>query len=86
MGSSGATNAVSTRRLSSPSPDPRIFRVALERLRVPAAAALYVGDHPQHDVAAARLAGLRAIDVAGLANLGELIRHLDTPQPREAPR
>ncbi len=67
-------------------PDLRIFQVALERLRVPAAAALYVGDHPQHDVAAARLAGLRAMDVAGLANLGELIRYLDTPQPREAPR
>src|SRR5262245_16932579 len=66
-------------------PDSRIFGVALERLGVPAAEALYVGDHPQHDVAAARRAGLRAMDVAGLANLVELIRHLDTPPSQEAP-
>lgn len=66
-------------------PDPRIFRVALERLGVPAAAALYVGDHPQHDVAGARRAGLRAVDVAGLANLGELVHQLDSAPPQEAP-
>ncbi len=66
-------------------PDPRIFRAALERLGVPAAAALYVGDHPQHDVAGARRAGLRAVDVAGLANLGELIRQLDSAPPQEPP-
>lgn len=41
-------------------PDPRIFAFALERLGVPAAAALYVGDREADCVAAARAAGLHA--------------------------
>jgi putative hydrolase of the HAD superfamily len=41
-------------------PDPRIFSLALERLGVSAAESMYVGDHPQIDIAGARAAGLRA--------------------------
>jgi putative hydrolase of the HAD superfamily len=66
-------------------PDPRIFHLALRRLGVPAAAALHVGDHPERDLAAARRAGLRAVDVAGLAYLGELVRQLDLPPAQELP-
>ncbi len=58
-------------------PDPRIFRVALERLDVPAEAALFVGDDAEQDVAGARAAGLRAIDVASLATLDALLARLD---------
>ncbi|MDA1062006.1 MAG: HAD family hydrolase, partial [Chloroflexi bacterium] len=42
-------------------PDPAIFRLALAALAVPAAAAVYVGDNPHHDVAGACAAGLAAI-------------------------
>jgi putative hydrolase of the HAD superfamily len=42
-------------------PDPRIFRMALERLGVPANEAVFVGDHPMLDAAAARNVGMRAI-------------------------
>lgn len=41
-------------------PDARIFALALERLGVGAAESMYVGDHPQIDIAGARAAGLRA--------------------------
>ncbi|HTO57273.1 MAG TPA: HAD family hydrolase [Pseudomonadales bacterium] len=40
-------------------PDPRIFAMAIERLDVPAAATLYVGDSLDQDIAPARAAGLR---------------------------
>jgi putative hydrolase of the HAD superfamily len=42
-------------------PDARLFQRALERLEVPATAAVFVGDHPLVDVGGARDAGLRAI-------------------------
>jgi putative hydrolase of the HAD superfamily len=42
-------------------PDPGIFRRALERLNTNAAQAVFVGDHPDIDVAGARAAGMRAI-------------------------
>jgi len=42
-------------------PDPRIFARALERLRVEAANAWYVGDHPEVDVRGAFDAGLTAV-------------------------
>ncbi len=64
-------------------PDPRIFAFALARLGVPAAAAVYVGDDRAHDVEGARGAGLRAVDVADLANLRELILQL---APEELPQ
>jgi putative hydrolase of the HAD superfamily len=42
-------------------PDPALFRIALERMKVAASEALHVGDHPELDVAGARAAGLRAL-------------------------
>jgi putative hydrolase of the HAD superfamily len=42
-------------------PDPRIFHLALERLDTRPAHAVFVGDHPEVDVAGARAAGMRAV-------------------------
>jgi putative hydrolase of the HAD superfamily len=42
-------------------PDPRIFHRALERLNVSPARSVFVGDHPEVDVAGARTAGMHAI-------------------------
>jgi putative hydrolase of the HAD superfamily len=42
-------------------PDPQIFSRALERLNADAAQAVFVGDHPDVDVAGARAAGMQAI-------------------------
>ena len=42
-------------------PDPEIFRRALERLATRAERAVFVGDHPDVDVAGARGAGMKAI-------------------------
>jgi putative hydrolase of the HAD superfamily len=39
-------------------PDPRIFNTALERLGLPAAQVLFVGDHPQNDVGGAANVGM----------------------------
>ena len=58
--------------LGAAKPDPRCFERALEQLAVAAAEAVYVGDDADLDVAAARRAGLLAIDATSLANLGEL--------------
>jgi putative hydrolase of the HAD superfamily len=60
-------------------PDPAIFAPALELARCSAAEALYVGDTPTEDLAAARAAGIRAllIDRDGGADIESLesIRH-----------
>lgn len=53
-------------------PDLRIFRLALDRLGAPAASCVFVGDSAEHDIAGARAAGMRAIDVASLATLADL--------------
>jgi putative hydrolase of the HAD superfamily len=53
-------------------PDPRIFLVALEALAVLPAAAAYVGNDPVEDHDASTRAGLRAVDVRGLATLTAL--------------
>jgi putative hydrolase of the HAD superfamily len=67
-------------------PDPRIFRRALEHLGTRASEAVYVGDDAEHDVAGARAAGLRAIDVAELATLADLPERLDSlGAPAEEP-
>lgn len=58
-------------------PDARIFRWALARLRVAPGEAVFVGDDPEEDVAAARTAGLHAVDVRTLARLEELPARLD---------
>jgi putative hydrolase of the HAD superfamily len=55
-------------------PDPAIFTAALERLGVPAADAIHVGDSFVEDIEGARAAGLRAV----------LIRRPDAP-PAELP-
>lgn len=60
-------------------PAARIFAVALQRLAVAAADAVYVGDDADHDIAGARAAGLHAIDVATLTNLRELVRRVCDP-------
>lgn len=54
-------------------PDPRIFHAALTRLGVAPAAALYVGDDADDDIAGATAAGLRALDVARVGNLEEIL-------------
>jgi putative hydrolase of the HAD superfamily len=53
-------------------PDPRIFALALARLGVAARDAVFVGDDPARDLAAARAAGLAAVDAGGLATLANL--------------
>lgn len=53
-------------------PDPAIFHFALAALGLPAASAVYVGDDPDDDHAAARAAGLEAVDVRSLATLADL--------------
>jgi putative hydrolase of the HAD superfamily len=53
-------------------PAAAIFTFALARLGVAPGEAVYVGDDAEQDVAAARAAGLAAIDVAELATLAEL--------------
>jgi len=58
-------------------PDPSIFRLALERLSARASASIFVGDSHERDLAGARAVGMRAIDVADLATLRDLGRHLD---------
>jgi len=62
-------------------PDPRIFALALAQLGVAAAEALYVGDDAAHDVAGARAAGLRALQVGPAATLAELPRMLEDAPP-----
>jgi len=49
---------VSSAEAGAPKPDPAVFRLALERLRVPASRALHVGDSPA-DEKGARAAGMR---------------------------
>jgi putative hydrolase of the HAD superfamily len=50
-------------------PDPRIFGLALERLGVSPAEAVFLGDDAARDLAGARGAGIRAVDVGSLATL-----------------
>jgi putative hydrolase of the HAD superfamily len=57
-------------------PDPRIFAFALKHLGVAPTAAVYVGDDRERDVAGARIAGLHAVDVGGLATLAALPNYL----------
>ena len=42
-------------------PDPRIFELALERCGAVAAESIFVGDHPQADIAGAKNAGLMPV-------------------------
>ena len=58
-------------------PDPRPFAVALDRLAVAPADAVFVGDRPDKDVAGARAAGLAAVRV----RTGEYAARPDEPAP-----
>ena len=58
-------------------PDPGIFALALERLAMRAAEAVYVGDDADDDIAGARRAGLRAIDVNAVGGLERIAGLLD---------
>ena len=69
-------------------PDPRIFARAVERLRVAPHEAMFVGDHPEIDVAGAQDAGLAAMwkrvpywtlsrrDVLVINQLTEILHHI----------
>jgi putative hydrolase of the HAD superfamily len=57
-------------------PEPAIFRHALQRLGVPAASAIFVGDDEESDIAGARAAGIRAIHLKSPATLDDLLNRL----------
>jgi len=64
-------------------PDPRIFRIALERFGVPPARALHLGDHYTTDVLGARAAGVRVALVDPHGHLAG--RHPEVPRVPGAP-
>ena len=95
----GIEFVVDSHRVQVEKPDPRIFRIALERLGTAAERALYVGDIRSVDEAGARAAGMHfvLIDPSGryadagtphIASIAELPRwieqHFETP--RRSPR
>ena len=67
---------VSSRDCGVAKPAPAIFHAACERLRLPPAAVLHVGDDPELDVAGARAAGLRT---AWINRSGAAWTHPDQP-------
>ena len=67
LGDFGVDVVVSSAEVGVPKPDPTLFRLALERLGVPAARALHVGDS-REDEEGARAAGMRFVP-APLENL-----------------
>jgi putative hydrolase of the HAD superfamily len=67
-------------------PDPAIFAGALAALVVAAERALFVGNDAERDLAGARSAGLRAVDVASLATLADLPTLLDREIPEDPTR
>lgn len=71
--------------LGAAKPDPAFFAGVAARLSVAPSAAIYVGDDPEQDVAAARFAGWRAIGVASLATLGALPDRIHALEENPAP-
>jgi putative hydrolase of the HAD superfamily len=59
-------------------PDPRLFTMALAALDARPEEAVYVGDHPYHDVCGARAAGLAAVL---LARPGRVVKDRKACQP-----
>ena len=59
-------------------PDPRIFRIALERFGIAASAALHLGDMFATDILGARAAGLRSALIDPYHHYAN--RHLDVPR------
>jgi putative hydrolase of the HAD superfamily len=53
--------AVRAESVGASKPDPRHFRAALQEAGIDAEEAVHVGDHPEHDIAGAHGAGLRAV-------------------------
>lgn len=76
---------VTAAEVGAAKPDPKPFRVALERLGVEAADTVHVGDDPETDIAGARAAGLSAVllDRSGRApgSLGDLTGLLSRLEP-----
>jgi putative hydrolase of the HAD superfamily len=62
-----------------------IFELALARIGADAATSVFVGDSQIDDIDGARDAGLRAVDVASLADLGCLPDRLDRLAPAPPP-
>ncbi|MCG8589927.1 MAG: HAD-IA family hydrolase [Proteobacteria bacterium] len=62
----------------APKPAPDLFAAGARALGQPPAACVYVGDDPETDLAAARRAGLSALDVGALPSLAALPRALAT--------
>jgi putative hydrolase of the HAD superfamily len=65
-------------------PDVEIFHRALDRLKASRAQAVFVGDHPEVDVAGARAAGIRAIwrrdpTVSGAVEADAVIEQISEP-------
>lgn len=69
--------------LGAAKPDPAFFAGVAARLAVAPAAALYVGDDPVQDLAAARAAGWRAVDARALATLAALPDHVRALETEE---
>ncbi|HEX2483699.1 MAG TPA: HAD-IA family hydrolase [Myxococcota bacterium] len=67
--------------VGAPKPARALFDAALARLGVAAEEAVFVGDAPAEDLAGARAAGLRTVDVRTLATLGELPELLARGEP-----
>lgn len=63
-------------------PDPAIFAFALAGLGIEPARAIFVGDDRRRDIAGARAAGMRAIEVGSLATLAALPDHLELAAAR----
>jgi HAD superfamily hydrolase (TIGR01509 family) len=67
----GLEFVVDSARVAVEKPDPRIFRIALERLGVAPERALYVGDLRSVDEAGARAAGMRFVLIDPWMDYGE---------------
>jgi putative hydrolase of the HAD superfamily len=52
--------AISAESIGTSKPDPLPFAAALEAAGVEAVESLHIGDHPEHDIAGARAAGMRS--------------------------
>ncbi|MBL8384476.1 MAG: HAD family hydrolase [Burkholderiales bacterium] len=53
-------SVIAAHEVGAAKPDPRIFAACVERMRLPPAAMVYVGDDPANDVVAPRACGLHA--------------------------
>jgi 2-haloalkanoic acid dehalogenase type II len=72
---------VSSAAMGIRKPNPRIFHLVLERLKVPPERAVMVGDSLGADILGARNAGLYAIWIKRRADTAANRSHLDTIQP-----